>query len=113
MNTALNVELDHGYAVCRLKTFQMWYWIVDANDMQYVDVHTDIRMYVRTYVRTYVHTDKFSTLHTSVELAHTCPIIHDYSWSCLAETSRSDNDSSLENRLPTVRTLLQQCPEHS
>ena len=54
------VELDHGYAVCGLKNFRMLYWIMDANDMRYVN---------RTDVRTHVQT-KFSIEHTSVGLAH-------------------------------------------
>ena len=41
------VELDHGYAVCGLKNFRMLYWIMDANDMQYVN-RTDVRMHAQT-----------------------------------------------------------------
>ena len=54
-----------GYAVCRLKNFPMLYWIMDANDMRYVNC---------TYVRTHAQA-KFSIEHTSVGLAHTRPII--------------------------------------
>ena len=42
------VELDHGYAVCRLKNFRMLYWIMDANDMQYVN-RTDVRTHARMH----------------------------------------------------------------
>ena len=55
------VELDNGYAVCRLKNFRMLYWITDANDMQYVN---------HTHAQT-----KFSIEHTRVGLAHARPIM--------------------------------------
>ena len=47
VKNVLIVELDHGYAVCGLKNFRVLYWIMDANDMQY--------MYVN---HTYARTDK-------------------------------------------------------
>ena len=45
----------------------MLYWIMDVNDMYYMD---------RTHVHacTYVHTDKLSIEHTSVGVIHACPI---------------------------------------
>ena len=58
------VELDNGYAVCRLKNFRMLYWIMDANDKRYVN-----RMYRRMHAQT-----KFSIEYTSVGLAHARPI---------------------------------------
>ena len=31
------MDVNDNYAVCGLKHFRKFYWIVDANDMQYVD----------------------------------------------------------------------------
>ena len=61
------VELDNGYAVCGLKNFRMLYWIMDANDMRYVN---------RTYRRTHAQKN-FSIEHTSVGLTHARPISTD------------------------------------
>ena len=47
------VELDNGYAVCRLKNFRMLYWTMDANDMRYAN---------RTYARTHRQNSQLNTL---------------------------------------------------
>ena len=47
------VELDNGYAVCRLKNFRMLYWIMDANDTWYVN---------RTHARTHRQNSQLNTL---------------------------------------------------